>query len=482
MRARPVPARAALALTAALTACLAGCKKKEEGPPAGSRAVAALDAAPAPSLPAAPRSAPVEGAPVAAGSLRDTHVFAAYAVLLPAGADAAAVAKRLVDAAAAAGYPRLPEPDPDAPPPDRGAAVVPLPAADVFDVGSLDYKGRGLAPADVDGLRAATDGIGISLRAPVGDAAAADAVARALARDAAVAARGWVHDPYTAEVFTVAALDGRRPAGAAPHAMSHINIHMVQDEGSLVFLETRGLARFGVPELIVRRIPQAFADDTGELVNAAADTLLERGAMPRDGTLDVDAATLATGGWRALAPELVERGGAARMTWTARWTAGATSSTDAPVSLIELDLPPGPGERAQRVHAAASAFLGATAPEVTALADDDPAVVAARKAAMAELAALAPRFADGIPEQERLIVKAPFATDDGSVEWMWVEVQRWTGPTMTGVLINQPLSIAALKAGATVEVKVDELFDYVHDRADGTSAGGKTDDILTGDR
>ena len=42
------------------------------------------------------------------------------------------------------------------------------------------------------------------------------------------------------------------------------------------------------------------------------------------------------------------------------------------------------------------------------------------------LAALAPHFAQGVPAMERLLVKAPFKTDGGGAEWMWVEVTAWT--------------------------------------------------------
>lgn len=75
-------------------------------------------------------------------------------------------------------------------------------------------------------------------------------------------------------------------------------------------------------------------------------------------------------------------------------------------------------------------------------------------------------------------MKAPFETDDDGVEWMWVEVTQWNGAKMKGILQNAPRAISGLQRGATVEVEVASLFDYLHDRADGSSAGGTTNDIL----
>ena len=61
---------------------------------------------------------------------------------------------------------------------------------------------------------------------------------------------------------------------------------------------------------------------------------------------------------------------------------------------------------------------------------------------------------------------------------MWVEVHAWHNKRLSSMLANQPFSIAALKEGAEVMVDQDELFDYTHRRADGTSAGGETNAIL----
>jgi uncharacterized protein YegJ (DUF2314 family) len=87
-----------------------------------------------------------------------------------------------------------------------------------------------------------------------------------------------------------------------------------------------------------------------------------------------------------------------------------------------------------------------------------------------------------VPPGERLAVKAPFATDHGATEWMWVDVVGWKGDdALDGILNNDPSDVSTLVAGARVEVKLDELGDYVQTRADGTTVGGYSIAILRGE-
>ena len=91
---------------------------------------------------------------------------------------------------------------------------------------------------------------------------------------------------------------------------------------------------------------------------------------------------------------------------------------------------------------------------------------------------LKPSFADGPDLNEQLLIKAPFANSSDSVEWMWVEVVSWEGSTIRGILANDPFDVPDLKAGATVEVEEDDVFDYIHDRPDGTQVGNETGKII----
>jgi uncharacterized protein YegJ (DUF2314 family) len=91
---------------------------------------------------------------------------------------------------------------------------------------------------------------------------------------------------------------------------------------------------------------------------------------------------------------------------------------------------------------------------------------------------LAQRFAKGLPPAERLLLKAPFRTSKGNTEWMWVEVTAWNGEQITRSARQRPLRRPRVKAGATVQVKQPDVFDYYLVKPDGTTEGNETGQIL----
>lgn len=443
---------------------LAACKSRD-GATRTTHAARGADATTSPTPGPVAASAPGQrtiGARVAAGVVRGPVPADEYHLLFATVADADRARDASARVLAGAG----------------DAEVAPIALADtMFLPAALPYRGVELTDADRAGLRAATT----ALRVTVGHAAsepdhlAVDLhLAAAAARAGAGAGHGWIVDPYTSQVFSVASFDDKRPAGFAIGAHRMIIIDAVRDDGGGVFLETLGMARLGLPELYIRGLPSSYRDDVVAIVNAAAQTLIEGGRLPRDGELDVDTAHLATEPWPTRHREVVAAGGTGKVTLGATWSAGDDDHHNANP---EIALTIGDGS-AVAVADARRAFLGLDADEVIQAARDDAELAAASERALVELAKLAPRFAHGVPDLEQLMVKAPFATDDGGVEWMWVEVHAWRGKRLSGVLANQPFSIAALKEGAEVVVDQDELFDYTHRRADGTSAGGETNAIL----
>ena len=91
---------------------------------------------------------------------------------------------------------------------------------------------------------------------------------------------------------------------------------------------------------------------------------------------------------------------------------------------------------------------------------------------------LKPKFLSGLAPAERLSVKAPFETPDGRQEWMWIEVVKWEGEKIFGILMNDPHFIPRLKSGARVETTEDAVFDYIHELPDGKSEGNQTGKIM----
>jgi uncharacterized protein YegJ (DUF2314 family) len=119
-----------------------------------------------------------------------------------------------------------------------------------------------------------------------------------------------------------------------------------------------------------------------------------------------------------------------------------------------------------------------SADQVSVLRSDEELEAASRRARGTLLAKVKPAFLAGLPHLEHLLVKAPFPQDDGGNEWMWIEVLAWDGTLVKGILQSDPHFVRGLKAGDRVETSEDDIFDYIHVRADGSRQGNTTAELL----
>ncbi|HEY3494717.1 MAG TPA: DUF2314 domain-containing protein, partial [Polyangiaceae bacterium] len=133
-------------------------------------------------------------------------------------------------------------------------------------------------------------------------------------------------------------------------------------------------------------------------------------------------------------------------------------------------------ERQQRQVAALSTLFGSN--DAIARIEHDQRLLAASERAKKKAFALRERFVKGPPPREMLLVKAPFATPGGSREWMWVEVVTWKEDVIHGILDNDPVDVPTLKAGARVDVRAGDIFDYLWTKGDGTVEGNETSAII----
>lgn len=300
------------------------------------------------------------------------------------------------------------------------------------------------------------------------------ALLRALSETAVVVAdacHGWVIDP-TYGALPAEQFRAHIPS-ARPDVRKLIVVHGVMDDNGLPHLDTMGLNRLGLPELYVAKVARTQVDSVTQLVNAAAQTLLERGDVTRTGQLEVDLSMLGPE-WGH--DDVVKAGGTGKVTFGVRWSRGDEES-DAHGDLgIELLPPRGPNtEAAQKVI---DDFFGRVDDRVTELEANDPALLAAGKRARDELAKLRTEVARGIPPDEQLSVKAPFTAEDGRVEWMWVDVVRFSGKLVEGTLANDPQWVTNIHSGSPVKVKFDDVADYVLSKRDGSQVGGYSIEIF----
>lgn len=254
-----------------------------------------------------PRAEARPGVPVAATGLQEPLSYADFFLILPAGADRTAAETALRSAVEARRIPLVAE---------RGGATGltavtgwSAVAGSEFDPAMLPYFGRGLSEADVVGLGAATELVSVSVAGPIAQAAEVQHAGAELVASAAEASNAWIHDAFTAETFTRASFAEARPPGFSLDVQRLAVLHAVRADDGMLFLESRGLGRFGLPEVILRHVPSAYLGAMTDLVNAAGQTLVERGALTGEGALAVDLATLRTDPWPARGAEIAAAGG-----------------------------------------------------------------------------------------------------------------------------------------------------------------------------
>jgi uncharacterized protein YegJ (DUF2314 family) len=105
-------------------------------------------------------------------------------------------------------------------------------------------------------------------------------------------------------------------------------------------------------------------------------------------------------------------------------------------------------------------------------------LLAASARAKAKLAELQKAFAAGLQPGEFIDLKAPFRTPDGGTEWMWVEVTSWKNDKIKGLLDNDPSYLSDLHAGQVVEVRQEDIFDYIRHYSNKRTEGNTTSDMI----
>ncbi|HKS15777.1 MAG TPA: DUF2314 domain-containing protein [Planctomycetota bacterium] len=103
----------------------------------------------------------------------------------------------------------------------------------------------------------------------------------------------------------------------------------------------------------------------------------------------------------------------------------------------------------------------------------------AMKAAVAEARRRFPEFVDAFNRKdgENFTVKAPVTRDDRT-EYIWIHVDGLEPEYIHGLLGNEPLDLGELKLGDRVEVKVEDLNDWLYLK-DGNWVGLFTKDAMT---
>lgn len=345
------------------------------------------------------------------------------------------------------------------------------------DLPAVQRFGRGLTREQAEQLQGSTRALILDFVHPATQSPKAMYAALQISEQVARDTGGLLWDEETREVFTPDAWHKRRLESwnaAAPDISEHIVIHAYKSE-NLVRGITLGMAKFGLPDVVVSDFPWSSNRSVGNLINLFSQAMLEGATLKTPGEYDLDTRSIRNEAVRssqvgALKPNAVA---IAKLTLVkGKWEDG-----DPRNRLVEIrfDRYPGP-DRYARQAALLGAMFGTE--DSVARVKHNEELLAASRAANAKLPGLRDAFARGLQPGEYIQVKAPFEVRSGGSEWMWVEVMTWSGDTITGLLKNEPVQIPSLHGGRTVTVSQSKVFDYIRRYPDGREEGNETGKIL----
>jgi uncharacterized protein YegJ (DUF2314 family) len=346
---------------------------------------------------------------------------------------------------------------------------------DLPDAESLHYFARGLSAQDEQALLASQAVTALSFRGP-GDQAsvqyrAALQLVGALVRESG----GYPWDDEARLVYTPASfrtlLDDWQ--GNEPLLSDHVALHAYRN-GELIRIVSLGMVKFGLPDLAVNQVGSAASGPMGSLANLVCQTMFEQGKLGSGGKLVASIDALKHDAYKAELMQQLDDNAQRRV--ELRLAVAFPERGDADNRLLEVAFP-GNAKALQEQQAAAILQLFGGHDSMV-MVKHDQALLAASTRARQKALLIGKRYSKGPPFGEQLTVKAPFSTSDGGTEWMWVEVVRWNGDDIDGILKNDPFDVPSLKLGARVEVRASKIFDYILVKEDGSQEGNETGAIL----
>lgn len=345
------------------------------------------------------------------------------------------------------------------------------------DLDTLKYFGYGLSRAQALALQKSQQALILNFSYPQQHVWNGLHDATKLLEDLALQTDGLLWDEMTREVFTADAWHAKRLskwASSVPDISTHTSIHAYKS-GEFVRAISLGMAKVGLPDVVVDNFPWSSNRNVGHIINLFSQAMAEGATFTKPGVFDLNIKVIKHPAVRE--PQLKSLKDNAKAIAHLTLRQGIWEEGDPGNRLIEIrfDRYPGRDEHA-KLDAMISALFGSE--DSVSFIRHNEALMAASKAAKANLPSLRKAFNAGLRPGEFIQVKAPFPTPDGGNEWMWVEVSKWKGNNIEGLLKNEPFNIPDLHGGQMVKVNQQDIFDYIRNYPDGTQEGNKTSEII----
>jgi len=346
------------------------------------------------------------------------------------------------------------------------------------DIKLLRSSGRGLTPDQDHALQVCERALIVDFGHPRNYVWTGLRQADAIIDDLARRTGGLAWDEETREAFSSEAWHGRRIAswgnGDVPDVSYETTIHIYDNNGS-VRAVSLGMSKIGLPEITMSSSGWSSRSQIGNLINIFSQCLAEGKPVPATGKVRLD--LLEVKNTDVLDRQLKSLKGKGHGAACLTLRPGQWEEGDAKNRLIQLEFDryPGTDENA-RQESMISSFFGAE-DSISHITHNDELLAASAKA-KANLPDLQKAFSGGLEAGEIISVKAPFKTESGGNEWMWVEVTKWKGDEIEGILDNDPDDVPGLHAGEKVKVRQQDVFDYIRQFADKRTEGNTTGAII----
>lgn len=246
-------------------------------------------------------------------------------------------------------------------------------------------------------------------------------------------------------------------------------------KGESVRAITLGMSKMGLPDVVIQDSAWSSSSQVGNLINLFSQSIAEGEPFSKSG----DFMLILRGIQNPHVRDDRIKSLKANATGVACLTLkkGIWEEGDPKNRLIELASDKYPGnDQGAKQEALFGSFFG-WEDSITMIKHNDELLEASARA-KAKLPELQRAFAAGLDPGEFIQVKAPFKTQDGGTEWMWVEVTSWQGSQIDGLLENEPEWVPTLHAGQQVRVRQEDVFDYIRHFADKRIEGNQTSDII----
>jgi len=345
------------------------------------------------------------------------------------------------------------------------------------DLEMLRHAGAGLTPEQERALQGSDRALIVRFGHSSGQHWVGLRTANELIEKIARKTSGLVWDEQTREVFTPDAWHERRMSswdGEIPNVASQTTIHVYQS-GAFVRAITLGMAKMGLPDVVVNDFTWSSENQIGNLINAFSQILAEGMSVPVPGNYELNLETIKNARAREhQTNDLIANATGAAYLWLDK---GKWEDGDPKNRLIELSAE---RYRGPDIHARQEKMLGCmfgSEDKVTYIEHTDELLQVSR-AARTKLPELRAAFKKGLTPGEYIEVKAPFTTRSGGNEWMWVEVTKWEGDKIEGSLNNDPEEVEGLRSGQIVKVSENDVFDYMRFYPDRRKEGNTTGDVI----